>query len=306
MCIRDSSNGYIGGRGIIFSSDIPNIFKTINGGISWDSMQVPVAEINSMFFINNSKGWLTGELFSGDAIYNSTQGGSYWTKQFFHLYDVLGSIFFIDSLNGWVGSPKAGVLPSFPTIYKTTNSGLNWYDPFRSTNNISYSLYFTSINRGWSAGDRGLIYYTTNSGLNWIAQTPAIQNRIYRSIYFIDSLTGWCAGDSGRILNTLTGGVLTGFSDISSEIPYEYSLSQNYPNPFNPNTIINYQLPMFNFVSLKIFDVLGNEVTTLVNETKPAGSYEVEFDGSEFASGVYFYRLEAGDFKETRRMLLIK
>ncbi|MFZ1321562.1 MAG: T9SS type A sorting domain-containing protein [Ignavibacteria bacterium] len=99
---------------------------------------------------------------------------------------------------------------------------------------------------------------------------------------------------------------LTKITQTSTKIPDHYSLSQNYPNPFNPMTIINYQCSMYNDVSLKVFDVLGNEVSTLVNEKQTAGSYSVTFDGSNFPSGVYFYKLEAGQFVETKRMVLIK
>jgi hypothetical protein len=92
----------------------------------------------------------------------------------------------------------------------------------------------------------------------------------------------------------------------SSEVPDEYHLSQNYPNPFNPSTIIIYQLPESGFVSLKVFDVLGNEVAKLVDESKQSGIYEVTFDASNLPSGVYFYTLSAADFVSTKKMLLIK
>ena len=85
-----------------------------------------------------------------------------------------------------------------------------------------------------------------------------------------------------------------------------FILLQNYPNPFNPTTKIIYSILQRSFVTLKVFDVLGNEVTTLVNEEKPAGEYEVEFDGSKLTSGVYLYQLEAGDFTHTTKMVLIK
>ncbi len=88
--------------------------------------------------------------------------------------------------------------------------------------------------------------------------------------------------------------------------PLSFALEQNYPNPFNPTTIINYQLPMTNDVTLKVYDVLGREVATLVNEQKSPGTYTVNFDGSRFASGVYFYRLRAGSFVSTKRMVLLK
>jgi len=81
---------------------------------------------------------------------------------------------------------------------------------------------------------------------------------------------------------------------------------QNYPNPFNPVSHLEFGISDLGFVSLKVYDVLGREIKTLVNEIKPAGTYKIEFDGSNFASGVYFYRLEAGDFIQTKRMVLIK
>jgi len=84
----------------------------------------------------------------------------------------------------------------------------------------------------------------------------------------------------------------------------EYLLLQNYPNPVNPTTTIKYQVPELSFVTLKVYDVLGNEVTTLVNEEIPAGSYDVEFDGSELTSGIYFYRLQIGSIIEAKKMVL--
>ncbi len=85
-----------------------------------------------------------------------------------------------------------------------------------------------------------------------------------------------------------------------------FNLSQNYPNPFNPNTNIRYAISSAQLVALKVYDVLGNEVATLVNEYKPAGSYEINFNAIELTSGVYFYKLQAGEFYETRKMILLK
>ena len=92
----------------------------------------------------------------------------------------------------------------------------------------------------------------------------------------------------------------------NTNTPDEYSLSQNYPNPFNPSTKLEFGISNFGFVSLKVYDVLGNEVKTLINENKPAGSYTVTFDGSNLSSGIYFYKLESGSFIETKRMILLK
>jgi hypothetical protein len=86
----------------------------------------------------------------------------------------------------------------------------------------------------------------------------------------------------------------------------DFSLHQNYPNPFNPTTKIKYQIPELSFVTIKVFDVLGNEIATLVNEEKTLGRYEVEFNASEYPSGIYFYRLQAGPFVESKKMVLMK
>ncbi|MBS1518696.1 MAG: T9SS type A sorting domain-containing protein, partial [Bacteroidetes bacterium] len=89
-------------------------------------------------------------------------------------------------------------------------------------------------------------------------------------------------------------------------IPSEFRLDQNYPNPFNPSTRISYAVPKESFVSIKIFDILGKEVMSLVNENKQPGYYDVQFNASNFASGMYFYKIEAGNFTETKRMILLK
>jgi hypothetical protein len=97
-----------------------------------------------------------------------------------------------------------------------------------------------------------------------------------------------------------------GVKAISSEIPKEFSLGQNYPNPFNPVTNIQFGIPKNSFVTIKVFDLLGREVSVLVNEYKEAGSYDVNFNASGLSSGLYFYRIEAGSFKGIKRMVLLK
>jgi len=116
------------------------------------------------------------------------------------------------------------------------------------------------------------------------------------------------------------GGILIGapnilfvyrYEEITSvekeeKLPTEFSLSQNYPNPFNPTTKISFQIAKYGFTSLKIYDILGNEVSTLVNEELSEGEYEIEFDATELTSGIYFYQLRAGNFIQTKKMILLK
>jgi type IX secretion system substrate protein len=97
-----------------------------------------------------------------------------------------------------------------------------------------------------------------------------------------------------------------GVNEVGSEIPSKYALSQNYPNPFNPSTVINFSIPESGLVTMKVYNLLGQEVAELVNDVKSAGSYEVSFDATDFTSGLYVYKIQAGQFSASRKMLLIK
>ena len=99
---------------------------------------------------------------------------------------------------------------------------------------------------------------------------------------------------------------ISGINSLGKSNLKSFTLHQNYPNPFNPSTVIRYELPVNSHVTLTVFDVIGNEVATLVNEPKPAGSYEVNFNGRNLSSGVYYYRLKADSFIETKKFVLIK
>ncbi len=97
-----------------------------------------------------------------------------------------------------------------------------------------------------------------------------------------------------------------GIIKLSNEVPETFTIGQNYPNPFNPRTAISFQLPVNSFVTLKVYDILGREVSVLVNEQLKPGTYEVEWDATDFSSGDYFYRITAGSFTQTNKMILMK
>jgi hypothetical protein len=101
-------------------------------------------------------------------------------------------------------------------------------------------------------------------------------------------------------------GTVTGVETASGSIPSTFSLLQNYPNPFNPTTNIEFRIANLELVTLKVFDLLGREISTLVNEVRPAGLYTVRWDASSLPSGVYFYRLQAREFVQTRKMVITK
>src|SRR4030095_14617243 len=147
------------------------------------------------------------------------------------------------------------------------------------------------------------VFISNNNGTSWIQKNEGLGNLNVWSFCIINNYI--YAGTSGGVYRRPLS-ELTGIKPISNEIPTQFSLSQNYPNPFNPKTIINFQLPMFNYVSLKIYDVLGREAAILVNEELKPGTYEVNWDASNYPSGVYYYKLSAGDYSEAKKMILIK
>jgi hypothetical protein len=107
-------------------------------------------------------------------------------------------------------------------------------------------------------------------------------------------------------IDDLSWSSTTDISNSDNQIPNKFSLGQNYPNPFNPSTRIQYQVSSNSQVNLKVYDVLGNEVATLVDEYKPAGNYEIEFSAENLSSGIYFYKLQSNNFVETKKMILLR
>ena len=116
------------------------------------------------------------------------------------------------------------------------------------------------------------------------------------------------APNSGIIQTDGATWSISGTVGVESEDqnPTQYSLGQNYPNPFNPSTTISFSILNSEFITLKVFDVLGNEAATLINEEKSAGTYQIEFDANKLSSGIYFYKLQIGNFIETKKMILMK
>ena len=139
----------------------------------------------------------------------------------------------------------------------------------------------------WTAGASGTVPKVLAAN-NFFGATA--NDQMYMDDYYYNPDTSW----------------LTGVTQNGNTVPTEYALSQNYPNPFNPSTKINFAIPTTGLVTMKIYDVLGKEVATLINEVKNPGNYIVEFDGSSLSSGVYFYKLQVGDFSSVKRMVLVK
>jgi hypothetical protein len=221
-------------------------------------------------------------------------------------------------------SPDAGGY----LVVKYNNSGVQqWASAYNRSGNFydrlvamvvdkagnSYTTGYSQTGTDIGTADYATVKYNSAGVKQWeiVYNGPVDSTDIPTAIILKNSdvlVTGYSVGPTHTydFLTIKYAQTITGKSNPSSNAPVEFSLSQNYPNPFNPKTIISYQLPVSNHVKLTIYDVMGREAAVLVNHKQNAGSYEVEWDGENFASGVYYYMLTAGDFKDTKRMVLVK
>ena len=211
----------------------------------------------------------------------------------------------MQTISGLWAVEKISGLRTPLSFFILLDGGVSWVEQASSNLKSLFDVIFTDTNNGWVVGNYGTILRTTNGGTEWIPQISGAINSL-NGVYFIDALNGWTVGIDGTILQTTNGGVSFVEEEQIDEIPTEFLLSQNFPNPFNPSTSIQYSVSSRQFVSLKVFDVLGNEIETLVNEEKQAGTYEVTWYAKALPSGVYFYQLKAGEFTAVKKMILLK
>ena len=300
--------------GIIAGGDayVPAILKTTDGGDSWVMQNgcYPIG-LKGVFFVDANTGYCSAWL---GWIYKTNDGGASW--QCTHTAQSLEGLWFTNANTGTIVGYNG-------TILRTTNGGDNWVNQNPGPTTWYFGCYFKNKNEGYVTGNSGTLLKTTNGGQNWVAIPLGVSNNLYM-ISFSDRRSDECVGffkKSATIVGS--GGIILHktFDDetedhpviniISNKAPDEFSLKQNYPNPFNPVTNISFNIMSsgLNNVSLKIYDVSGKEVFTLVNEStivSQPGSYEVTWDASSFPSGVYYYKLQAGNYSETKKMLLIK
>ena len=293
------------------------VFKTTDGGLSWvRELNYTTDNPHSIFFINKDIGWIGTE---GGHLYKTYNGGLNWNLQY-----NIGSkdIIFVNSDTGWIASHNSNKI-SF-----TSNGGDNWSiqtlppkdsilitsRPSKISSVNGKVVYCVGGNVFFGMGRvRGVIFKSTNSGNDWIYQIPDTSINIpnYTNIQFINDSIGW-ASYTGMIHTTDGGGTLVNILNSVSEFPVSFFLSQNYPNPFNPKTKINYEIKNSGFINLTVYDIRGSKISVLINGEQNPGNYEMEFDGSNLNSGVYFYKLSVNDeksnnvFSETKSMLLIK
>jgi hypothetical protein len=208
------------------------------------------------------------------------------------------------------GGPDEG-----PSMVSTTNGGDNWKCLALTYWGVPFSCSFRTRDEGWvTLGYVPDFLITTDGSRSWNEVVTPDSSFIY-DVAFTDYRNGFCVGDSGVIYKFNYQSV--NISKVEILIPADFKLYQNYPNPFNPSTKIKFDIannPLLRgvgeargvYTQLKIYDITGREISTLVNEQLSPGTYEVTFDGSNIPSGIYFYQLKTNTYSETKKMLIIK
>jgi len=290
----------------------------------------------SLFFRNKLEGW-----FLNPYIEHTTDGGKSWEIQYDRVDISFKSCMFVDSLNGWAvgitnmahttdGGKTWEVLPSpgglhiegshfvdkdygwvvGSDIYKTTDGGRTWEDKDFMNHSLLDDVMFVNRSVGYVMSIHSEIYKTTDGGDTWF-MTDRITNSICQRIFFTDEFHGWAVSTGG---STLKYSLYTEPEENRNDtvfVPYSFSLYQNYPNPFNNETTIKFSLPEEGYTSVKIYNILGEEVRNVTNNIFERGLHSVMWDGRDnrgkaVSSGVYIMRLTYGEFSQAKKILLIK
>ena len=275
-----------------------------------------IAGSTESFGAGNADVWLVKTDASGDTLWTKTFGGSeldigYSVQQTLEGGYIIAGVSFSFGADVWLIKTDA----SGDTLWTKTFGGSDRDRSYSVQQTTDGGCIITGYTRSFGAGNEDV----------WLVKTDASGDTLWtKTIGGIDTDRGYSVQqttDGGYIIVGHTSSFGAGASDVwlikttpdvsevesnTNLIPSDFSLYQNYPNPFNPSTTISWQVPVGSWQTFKIYDVLGNEVATLVDEYKPAGSYEVEWNASGLPSGIYFYQLKTENFIETKKMILMK
>ena len=313
---------------------LTSIYKSTDNGLTWDSVfasvhgTTQIQPFKQLIFADSDE-WLLCSLDNGNtwvvepsfgygvlafagneiALFASKYQGSLYRS-----FDNASTWHLIE--NGLPNTTKWNIAAKNDTVfiyadvvYRSTNNGDNW--EIANTGlptGMGLSGIFLEDKYLFAATFDNRIFMTTINNINWVDISEGLTITGNANITDITKNEDYifASGNTGVWRRPLWQITSIKVLDQNKLMHNRFILEQNYPNPFNPKTNIQYAINSRQFVILKVFDILGREVATLVNEEKPSGSYEVEFAGTELTSGVYFYRIQAGSFTDSKKFILIK
>lgn len=288
-----------------------NIRSTTNGGTNWTSQTAGATDdFYSVYFANQNVGWLSGD---NGKIYYTYNGGANWVQQTSSTTELLNGVFFTSVQTGWsvgtngkiLSTTTGGVtIPTAPSLSSPGNNStgisvtptLQWFSVLGAQ---TYQLIISTD----SLFNTAIVNDSTLTTTGYTVAGGLLQNNIKYFWRVRAKGTGGYGPYSSR-WNFTTG--MVSIQPVSNEIPAGFELYNNYPNPFNPETSIRFDIPKSSFVMLSVFDINGREIKQLVNRELLQGKYTVSFNASGISSGVYFYRITAGDFTDIKKMMLVK
>jgi photosystem II stability/assembly factor-like uncharacterized protein len=276
------------------------VIRTNDGGVNWTPQTASTYDLQGVNFINNNTGWIVGAL---GTIRKTTNGGVNWFNQQSPDTNKLFCVsFYNESYGSAVGAD--GI------IINTTDGGFNWR---RCESHVQVALNGVSQTSGYNitvVGNMGTIIRSNDGGNSFHIQPINNTNLTLFGVSFMNAYKGVTVGGSGNILRTTNAGgdssSVIGIRNIQSSVPGQFMLYQNYPNPFNPTTNIRFSIPANSNVSLKIYNILGREISTLINTYLLAGTHEYIWNSGNLNSGIYFYSLSVNGYRQTKKMMLIR
>jgi photosystem II stability/assembly factor-like uncharacterized protein len=293
----------VGYDGDIIAGTMTGVWISTDGGNEWELRDngFPEPTIILSAFVDDLNYYFVGTYSGQDAIYKSTDLGMSWIASGPPLYWFA----IISSINSSINTLFASGLDN-PLIYRSTNNGDSWEYfsnglPFTSSDFVVISNNMDHLFTGSSSFG---VYKSIDNGETWTDFNSGLFNDNILSLGINSKGILFAGTSSDGVFRTVQS--TTSVEILSETIPTRNFLLQNYPNPFNPSTTINYTIKKSGNVALKVYGVLGNEIITLVNEEKPVGKYEVEFNAATLSSGLYFYKLTSGEFSSAKKMILIK
>jgi photosystem II stability/assembly factor-like uncharacterized protein len=277
------------------NTPVNGVFRSTNNGDNWT--QVGLSENTIWALAINSNDHIFAATTGG--VYRSTDNGLTWSGSSIGVFTSVVSLA-INSNNYIFAGTNYGY-----GIFRSTNNGQSW-SPVNNglTAETVSAIAINSEDEIFAATDNNGVFISTNNGDNWTQLNSGLETLRTYSLAINSSgyiFVGTLGNGVSRSVNSTVTEISKGENTLT-----KYSLEQNYPNPFNPITSLQYAIGSRKFVTLKVYDILGREVATLVNEEKAAGEYEVEFNAANLPSGIYFYQLKAGSFVEARKMVLVK
>jgi hypothetical protein len=289
-CLAVSGSNIFAG---IASFGYKGVFRTTDNGKIWTLINNSMTDYHKVncLVINDIN------IFAGtdNGIFISSNNDTDWVKLGLSNKDVFSLA--VSGSNIFAGS-------SFDGIFFSSDNGTNWTQANNGLPTDTSVYCFAESGTNIFAGVGGNVFLSTNNGTTWKQMNDGLPYNYVLSLAVIGSNV--FAGTYGTGVWKRPLSELTGLTLEEINIPKEFCLSQNYPNPFNPTTTINYSIVKEGNVKLIVYNTLGSKVVTLLNEYKQAGNYSVNFNADDLPSGIYFYRLEAGQFSQVKKMILLK